>query len=329
MKANESGPDDYRSPMPPLPIIIDTDPGQDDAVAILAALGSPDLDVVAITTVGGNVPLDLTTKNALILVEVAERTDVPVYAGHAGPADRPLVTAENVHGKSGLDGANRPDPTTAVQEQHAVDFLIDTLEALDPAGPGITLCPLGPLTNIGDLVTRRPDLTNRIREIVLMGGGHFEGGNITPAAEFNIYVDPTAAAAVFASGVRLVMMPLDVTHKAITSPERIAAFADLGSATGTVTAGMLGFFERFDIERYGQRGGPLHDPTVIAYLLEPEIFSGRECNVEIEVTSSLTMGATVVDWWQGTGRPHNCLVIRDLDHERFFDLLVECIANLP
>lgn len=315
--------------MTPLPIIIDTDPGQDDAVAILAALGSPNIDVVGITTVGGNVPLDLTTKNALILVEVAQRTDVPVFAGHAGPADRPLVTAENVHGKTGLDGADRPDPTTAAQPQHAVDFMIETLEALDPSGPGITLCPLGPLTNIADLLTLRPDLAGRIREIVLMGGGHFEGGNITPAAEFNIFVDPPAAASVFASGVPLVMMPLDVTHRAITSPARIAAFADLGTVSGTVVAGMLGFFERFDIERYGQAGGPLHDPTVIAYLLEPDIFSGRMCNVEVEVTSPLTMGATVIDWWRATTRPHNCMVMRDLDHERFFELLVECVSELP
>lgn len=310
-------------------IIIDTDPGQDDAVAILAALGSPEIDVVGITTVGGNVPLDLTTKNALILVELAGRTDVPVHAGHAGPADRPLVTAENVHGKTGIDGADRPDPTIEPQPGHAVDFIIDALEAEDPDGPGLTLCPLGPLTNIADVLQRRPDLGSRINRIVLMGGGHFEGGNITPAAEFNIYVDPPAAATVFGAGVPIVMMPLDVTHRAITSPERIGAFADLGNAAGTVTAGMLGFFERFDIERYGQRGGPLHDPTVIAYLLEPEIFGGRMCNVEVEVESSLTMGATVIDWWQSTGRTHNAMVMREIDHERFFALLVECIAPLP
>ena len=315
--------------MPPLPIIIDTDPGQDDAVAILAALGSPDLEVVGITTVGGNVPLDLTTKNALILVEVAGRTDVPVFAGHAGPKDRPLVTAENVHGKTGLDGANQPDPKTRAQQQHAVDFLIETLEAVDPAGQRMTICPLGPLTNIADLVTQRPDLFDRIEQIVLMGGGHFEGGNITPAAEFNIFVDPPAAATVFACGVPLVMMPLDVTHKAITSPERIAAFADLGTRSGQVVAGMLGFFERFDIERYGQRGGPLHDPCVIAYLLDPAIFQGRHCNVEIEVDSQLTMGATVVDWWGGTDRQKNCYVMRDLDDERFFALLTECVGRLP
>ena len=189
-------------------IIIDTDPGQDDAVAILAALGSDELEVLGITTVGGNVPLDLTTKNALIVVELADRTDVPVHAGHAEPRDRPLVTAENVHGKTGIDGAGRPDPTTKPAVGHAVDFLIDQLERHDH----VTLCALGPLTNIGDVLDQRPDLVPKIDQLVLMGGGHFEGGNITPAAEFNIWVDPPAAARVFASGIDLVMMPLDVTH---------------------------------------------------------------------------------------------------------------------
>ncbi len=306
-------------------IIIDTDPGQDDALAILLALASPDeFDVLGITTVGGNVPLDLTTKNALILVELANRTDIPVYAGHAHPKDRPLVTAENVHGKSGLDGADRPDPTTKSADGHAVDFIIDQLEQYDD----VVLCVLGPLTNIGDVLTRRPNLAAHVEQIVLMGGGHFEGGNVTPSAEFNIYVDPPAAAVVFASGIDLVMMPLDVTHKALTSPERIDAFRKLGTPAGTACAGMLSYFQQFDIQRYSSSGGPLHDPTVIAYLLEPEIFSGRRCNVEIEVESALTMGATVVDWWKATTREPNCLVINDLDVDRFYELLTERIARL-
>jgi len=299
----------------PRQIIIDTDPGQDDAVALLAALASPgELEILGITTVGGNVPLELTTKNALIMVELADRADVPVHAGHAKPKDRALATAEHVHGKTGLDGANRPDPTIAPAEGHAVDFIVEQLESHE----AVTLCPLGPLTNIADVRTRRPDLAGRVDQIVLMGGGHFEGGNVTPAAEFNIWVDPPAAAAVFGSGIDIVMMPLDVTHKARTSPQRVEAFANLGTAAGTVTAGMLGFAERYDKERYGSAGGPLHDPTVIAYLLEPEIFSGRRCNVEIELESQLTMGATVVDWWGATGRQPNAFVINDLDHDRFF-----------
>jgi purine nucleosidase len=309
----------------PRKIIIDTDPGQDDAVAILAALGSPDeLEVLGITTVGGNVPLELTTKNALILVELAGRVDIPVHAGHAKPQDRELVTAEMVHGKTGLDGADRPDPTVTAASGHAVDFIIEMLDRNE----AVTLCPLGPLTNIADALERRPDLAANIEQIVLMGGGHFEGGNVTPAAEFNIWADPPAAATVFTSGIDLVMMPLDVTHKALTSPERIAAFADLDTTPGRATAGMLGFFERYDIGRYGSTGAPLHDPCVIAYLLDPEIFSGRRCNVEIELVSPLTMGATVVDWWGATDREPNCLVIGDLDDVRFYELLTDRIGRL-
>jgi purine nucleosidase len=312
--------------MSPRPIIIDTDPGQDDALAILLALASPEeLDVLGITTVAGNVPLELTTKNALILVELAARTDVPVCPGHAQPLDRPLVTAENVHGKTGLDGADRPDPAIAPDPRHAVDFIIEQLEQRDT----VTLCTLGPLTNIADVLTRRPELSAKVDQLVMMGGGHFEGGNITPAAEFNVFVDPPAAAVVLASGIDIVMMPLDVTHKALTSPERIDAFRRLGTATGDCCAGMLSFYQRFDIDRYGAGGGPVHDPSVIAYLLEPDLYTGRRCNVEIELTSPLTMGATVIDWWQGTGRPHNCLVMNQVDDRGFFDLMTSRIARLP
>ncbi len=306
-------------------IIIDTDPGQDDAIAILTALGSPEeLDVIGITTVGGNVPLDLTTKNALMMVELAKRTDVPVVAGHPGPRGRRLVTAEYVHGETGLDGVGRPDPTITVAPGFAPDFIIEQLETHDT----ITLCPLGPLTNIADVLEQRPDLAAKVEQIVLMGGGHFEGGNVTPVAEFNIYVDPAAAATVFASGIDIVVMPLDVTHKARTSPARIAAFRDQGTDATISAAGMLSFAERFDIERYGFEGGPLHDPCVIAYLLEPDIFTGRLCNVEIETESRLTRGTTVVDWWGATKRPKNAWVANDLDSDRFFALLADRIGRL-
>lgn len=306
-------------------IIIDTDPGQDDAIALLTALGSPDeLDVIGITTVGGNVPLSLTTKNALIMTELAGRTDVPVIAGHLGPKQRPLVTAEYVHGETGIDGANRPDPTVEVRPGHAVDFIIEQLEAHD----SITICPLGPLTNIADVLEQRPDLASKVDQIVLMGGGHFEGGNVTPMAEFNIYVDPEAAAIVFGSGIDLVVMPLDVTHRARTSPSRIEAFLTTGNGAGVSAAAMLSFAERFDIERYGTQGGPLHDPCVIAYLLEPDIFEGRRCNVAVETESELCMGATVIDWWAATDRLPNAFVANDLDSDRFFALLAERIGRL-
>lgn len=312
---------------PARPIIIDTDPGQDDAVAILLALASPELQVLAITAVAGNVPLALTTRNARILLELAGRQDIPVYAGAIRPLIRPLVTAENVHGKTGLDGPDLPEPTMALAPGDAVDFIIRTLRER-PAGT-VTLCPLGPLTNIALALVRAPDIGPRIAEIVLMGGGCFEGGNITPAAEFNIFVDPHAAEVVFKSGVPITMMPLDVTHQVLTTRARVAAIRALGNRSGEVVAQMLEFFERFDVAKYQSDGGPLHDPCVIAYLLRPEIFQGRHINVEIETRSELTMGMTVADWWGVTGRTANARFIRKVDADAFFALLCERLANLP
>lgn len=307
-------------------IIIDTDPGQDDAVAILLALASPELDVLGITCVAGNVPLPLTQRNALTICELAGRTDMRVFAGCDRPLVRKLVTAENVHGKTGLDGVTLPEPVMALQDQHAVDFIIDTLRA-EPAGT-VTLVPIGPLTNIATAFQRAPEIVERVQEIVLMGGAYFEVGNVTPAAEFNIYVDPQAADIVFRSGVPLVVMPLDVTHKALTSRARVDAFAALPAPVGPVVASWLDFFERFDIEKYGSQGGPLHDPCTIAYLLDPGMFDGRHINVTVEVDSELTMGMTVADWWRVSKRPANALFIGSIDDTRYFDLLTERIGQL-
>lgn len=308
-------------------IIIDTDPGQDDAVAILLALASSELDVLGITAVAGNVPLSYTTRNARIVLELAGRTDVPVFAGAIRPMVRPLVTAEHVHGKTGLNGPVLPEPTMPLADEDAVDFIIRTLRER-PAG-SVTLCPLGPLTNIALAFVRAPDIVSRVQEIVLMGGGYFEGGNVTPAAEFNIYVDPHASEVVFKSDVPIVMMPLDVTHQVLSTKARIAAIRALGNRTGAAVAEMLSFFERYDVEKYGSEGGPLHDPCVIAYLLRPELFSGRHINVEIETRSELTMGMTVADWWGVTNRPANALFIRNVDAEGFYALLTERLAHLP
>lgn len=208
---------------------------------------------------------------------------------------------------------------------HAVDWLISTLEASDG---DVTLCTLGPLTNIGTALRRAPHLAGKVDTLVLMGGGFFEGGNTTPAAEFNIYVDPHAADIVFESEIDLVMMPLDVTHKALITAPRLEAFGALGTPVGDAVRGMLDFYERFDLAKYGSEGGPLHDPTVIAYLLRPELFSGRRCNVSVETHSELTMGMTVVDWWQVTDRPSNCMVMNEIDDVGFFDLLIERLAAL-
>ncbi len=307
-------------------IIIDSDPGQDDAVAILLALASPELEVLAITAVAGNVPLSLTAVNSLKMVELAGRPDVPVYAGCDRPLQRDLVTAEYVHGDTGLDGAPLPEPSTPLAEGHAVDAIIELVEA---HGPGeVTLCPLGPLTNIAMALQRAPHLAEKLAAIVLMGGGFFEGGNTTPAAEFNIYVDPHAADVVFRSGVPLTVMPLDVTHRALIAPRHLERFSAMGTPVGEAVHGLLDFYERYDIEKYGGEGGPLHDPCVIAYLLKPELFAGREVNVEVETESELTVGMTVVDWWDMTDRPANATWMRDVDADGFFDLIVERLARL-
>lgn len=295
-------------------------------MAILAALASPDeLEVLAITTVAGNVPIDLVTTNALALVELARRPDVPVYRGAARPMVNRLVTAEYVHGPTGLDGADLPPPELQAAPGHGADRIVELVMGRDDS---TTICTLGPLTNLGLALVKEPRITERIDRVVLMGGGFFEGGNTTPAAEFNIFVDPHAAHVVFTSGIPVVMMPLDVTHKALTTPDRLKRFRDIGTPAGDAVAGMLGFYDRHDIEKYGMEGGPLHDPTVIAYLLSPDIFGGREVAVEVETAPGPTQGMTLVDWWGVTGAEPNALVMNEIDDERFYDLLVELIGRL-
>ncbi len=308
-------------------IIIDTDPGQDDAAAIMLALASPEeIEILGLCAVAGNVPLKLTSRNIRIMLELCNRTEIPVYEGCERPLVRAPITAEHVHGSTGLDGPTLPEPVLEAQSQNAIDFIIETIRR-EPEGT-ITLCTLGALTNIATALQKAPDIAPRVKELVLMGGGFFEGGNITPAAEFNIYVDPQAADIVFRSGIPLVMMPLDVTHKLLTTKARVAAIRDIGTRPAIAMAEMLEFFERFDVEKYGSDGGPLHDPTVIAYLIKPDLFDGRDCNVEIEVNSELTIGMTVVDWWKVTGREPNARVMRDVDADGFFALLTERFARI-
>jgi purine nucleosidase len=308
------------------PIIIDTDPGQDDAVAILLALASPELTILGITAVAGNVPLALTEVNARKICELAGRPDIKVYSGAIRPMLRNLVTAEHVHGRTGLDGPDLPDPTMPLQKQYAVDFIIDTLMH-HPAGT-ITLCCLGPLTNIGLALVKEPRIAARIKRIIAMGGGFFEGGNVTPTAEFNIYVDPQAARLVFESGVPITLIPLDCTHQALTTKARVQKFRDMKNNTGPATAQLLDFFERFDEQKYGTDGGPLHDPCVIAWLLHPELFTSRDVNVSVECESELTMGMTVIDWWRVTNRKANATVCRGINADGFFVLLTKRLATL-
>ena len=309
-------------------IIIDTDPGQDDAVAILLALASPEeLDVLGVVAVAGNVGLHHNANNARKVVELSGRTEVPVYAGCARPMRRHLVTAEHVHGETGLNGPVLPDPTIPLQPQHGVDFIIDTLMNAEPKT--ITLCTLGPLTNIAIALVKQPAIADRIQEIVMMGGAYFEVGNITPAAEFNIYVDPEAADVVMRCGAPITILPLDVTHMIQSTPPRLAAIKALGSRTGDAVHAMLTFSETFDLKKYGWDGAPLHDPTVIAYLLQPDLFEGRHCNVTIETASELTMGMTVTDYWHVSGRAYNATWLRTGNAEGFYKLLTERLARLP
>lgn len=309
-------------------IIIDTDPGQDDAVAILLALASPqEFDVLGIVAVAGNVGLAQNARNALKIVELAGHPEIPVYAGCERPIKRRLVTAEHVHGDTGLNGPELPDPKVALQPQHGVDYIIETL-LREPAG-SVTLCTLGPLTNIAMAMVKAPGIIRRIRKIVMMGGGYFEGGNITPTAEFNIYVDPEAADVVMRSGVDIIMTPLDVTHQVQSTRERIAAIKANGNRASIAVTQMLEFSERFDLDKYGWPGAPLHDPCVIAYLLKPDLFEGRHVNVSIETGSELTMGMTVVDYWGVTGKVKNCTFLRSVDVAGFYKLLTERLKRLP
>ena len=293
---------------------------------LLLALACPDeFDILGITTVAGNVPLDLTQRNARIMCELADRTDVPVFAGCAKPMRHELITAENVHGKTGIDGVSVYQPDMPLQDQHAVDFIIETL--LGAENDSITLVPTGPLTNIGEAMSRQPDILPKIREIVLMGGAMREGGNTTPSAEFNILEDPDAAQIVMQCGRPLTIVPLDVTHQALVSQIRIEQIRALDTPVGTAVVGMMEFFNRFDSEKYGSDGAPLHDPCTIAYLLKPELFEGKMCNVEIETGSPLTRGHTAVDFWGVTDKVRNANWLYKLDADGFFALLIDRLKS--
>ena len=261
-----------------------------------------------------------------MLCELAKKPETRVFAGCSRPLVRPLVTAEHVHGKTGLDGTDLPPPTISLQTQHGVDWTIETLVAAEDNS--ITICCFAPLTNVAMAMIKAPEILPKIQKIVLMGGGYFEGGNITPTAEFNIYVDPHAANTVLRCGRPIVMLPLDATHKALMQRKWLNDLKALGTVVGNAAYGMMSFYERFDIEKYGSSGGPLHDPTVIAYLLQPELFEGRHVNVEVEISSELTMGMTVVDWWNVTDRTSNVTYINQVNAEGFFSLILERLSQL-
>jgi inosine-uridine nucleoside N-ribohydrolase len=302
------------------PIVIDCDPGHDDAIAILLALASPEVELVAVTTVAGNQTLEKTTHNALKVLELAGRADVPVAAGAERPLRRELRTAAHVHGESGLDGPDLPEPTAAPVAAHAADLLAELIR------PGVVLVPTGPLTNVALLLERHPGVTGRLERIAWMGGAIGEG-NVTPAAEFNAFVDPEAAAVVFGSGIEVTMIGLDVTHKALFT----RAHADRVRGTGTAgraVAELSDFFQRFHESRYGFDGSPVHDALAVAEVIDPSLVTAVECNIEIETASQLCDGRTVVDRWHVTDRPRNARAGVDVDADRFLELLVERIASL-
>jgi purine nucleosidase len=306
------------------PIILDCDPGQDDAVALLLAMSSPDeLEILGITAVGGNVPLALTERNARMMCDVAGCEDIPVFAGCASPMVREPITAEYIHGATGIDGIDVFDPRTPLQDQHAVDFIIDTLRTKT----SVVLVPTGPLTNIATAIQKAPDILESIEEIVIMGGAMREGGNRTPSAEFNIMVDPQAADIVLNCGRPITLLGLDVTHQVLSTQERVARIGELESPVADATVGMLSFFHRYDTEKYSSQGTPLHDPCTVAYLLKPELFKTKVCNVSVETESELTIGHTAVDFWHVTDRPHNVAWAYEVDADGFYDLLTTRLAR--
>ena len=309
--------------MSPTPVILDVDPGHDDAVAVMLACGAPALDLLAVTTVAGNAPLEKTTRNALRVLSLIGHTDVPVAAGASSPLHRPLHTAEDIHGESGLDGPKIPDPSFEPDERTATDLIADTLrEAPEP----VTLIPTGPLTNVATFLREHPELKDRVAHISLMGGS-IGLGNTTPAAEFNVYVDPEAAREVFESGLPITMSGLDVTHQAGAGPAERENLRSLGRI-GAVVAELLEFFAGTYERVYGFGAPPLHDAVAVATVMELGLLQTRPMRVDVECESELTRGESVCDFYGVTGKPPNAEVGVELDRESFFDLLYRVLGRL-
>ena len=305
----------------PTPVILDCDPGHDDAIALLLALASPELDLLGVTTTYGNQTLEKTTANTLRVLELAGRSDVPVASGASEPLERELVVAAHVHGESGLDGPTLPPPSAGPVSTDAVAWIADAVRSADAP---VTLVPTGPLTNVARyLQTHGAD---GVARIVLMGGAIAEG-NMTPAAEFNIWADPEAAQIVFDAELDVTMIGLDVTHKAVTGPDVQRRLREAGSV-GVFVAELVDFFTVYHRQTYGWDGAPIHDAVAIAHILAPGLVETKLRNVEVERGSELCRGRTVVDLWLRTGRPANAHVGIDLDTDAFFDLLVERISRL-
>jgi inosine-uridine nucleoside N-ribohydrolase len=305
-------------------ILIDCDPGHDDMMAIMLASSSDDLELLGITTVAGNQTGEKTYQNALKTLTLIGRTDVPVARGADKPLFRDLTVAPEIHGVSGLDGADLPEPKVQGVEQHAVDFLVQTVME---SGTPLILVPTGPLTNVALAMLKDPRITTKLERIVLMGGAVFDS-NITPAAEFNIYVDPEAAKVVFGSGVPITMVGLDVTNKALFGFDDIEELSRLNGKVSRVVSPLLKFFAQANKDIFGFDGAPLHDALAIAHLIKPEVIKTRNMNVEIETEGDLTRGRTVADVYGVTGRSANTAVAMEVDNSLFKEMLFQAIKVL-
>ncbi|TWF59247.1 nucleoside hydrolase [Neorhizobium alkalisoli] len=300
--------------MKPIPIIVDCDPGIDDTIALLTAFVSPELDIRGITPVCGNQPLERTVRNALQVCELGNRTDVPVYAGCFRPMLREPIYGQ-FHGKSGLGNTMLPEPKKTAETLSAVDFLIEALSNAAETGEKITLCCLGPMTNLAVALRMNPQIAEGVERIVMMGGAYREAGNRTMTSEFNVLADPHAAHVVFSSGIPIVALALDATHQVMLKPEHVAEFARVSGRISETLAELMAFWDRNDVRRYGSRGGPLHDPLVMAYILAPHLFETQKARVFVEYESELCMGQTIADWYGKSGLEPNADIVTKVDAE--------------
>ena len=312
--------------MTAIPIIIDCDPGIDDTIALLTAFVSPELEILGITPVCGNQPLERTVRNALQVCELGDRTDIPVYAGCFRPMFREPIYGQ-FHGKNGLGSTTLPEPVKTVEPESAVNFLIDTLTAAAALQRRITICCLGPMTNLAVALRMKPQIAEGIERIVMMGGAYREPGNRTMTAEFNVLADPHAAHVVFSSGLKIVALALDATHQVMLKPEHVARFSEVSGRISETLAELMAFWDRNDVRRYGSRGGPLHDPLVIAYLLSPGLFETQSARVFVEHESELCMGQTIADWYGKSGLEPNAEIVTRVDADGVIEFFLDRLSR--